>query len=192
MSDTKEISPVESPSGPSPAQQPDFRKTRRTHTASEGEIYEESSTAVSTSNEPSVSPIENLSAASLYLNRELTWLEFNRRVLHEAMDERTPLLERIKFLSIVSSNLDEFFMKRIGGLKQQVGAGIRSMFDVHHSERRSEWEMQPDGTYIQSMPAEGEDPRGSHEILISLAEKRQKKVARLKKRKAPPPGRRNL
>jgi polyphosphate kinase len=59
-----------------------------------------------------------------YLNRELTWLEFNWRVLNEARDERTPLLERVKFLSIVNSNLDEFFMKRIGGLKQQVGAGM--------------------------------------------------------------------
>ena len=59
-----------------------------------------------------------------YLNRELTWLEFNRRVLNEATDPRTPLLERINFLSIVGSNLDEFFMKRIGGLKQQVGAGV--------------------------------------------------------------------
>jgi polyphosphate kinase len=61
---------------------------------------------------------------SLYLNRELTWLAFNRRVLHEAGDGRNPLLERLKFLAIVSSNLDEFFMKRIGGLKQQLGAGI--------------------------------------------------------------------
>jgi polyphosphate kinase len=61
-----------------------------------------------------------------FLNRELTWLNFNFRVLHEAEDERTPLLERVKFLSIVSSNLDEFFMKRIGGLKQQVGAGMQS------------------------------------------------------------------
>jgi polyphosphate kinase len=60
-----------------------------------------------------------------YLNRELTWLEFNRRVLHEAEDERNPLLERVKFLAIVASNLDEFFMKRIGGLKQQVGAGLQ-------------------------------------------------------------------
>ncbi len=66
----------------------------------------------------------NLSSSKYYLNRELTWLQFNRRVLNEAQDERTPLLERIKFLSIVSSNLDEFFMKRIGGLKQQVGAGV--------------------------------------------------------------------
>jgi len=66
----------------------------------------------------------DLSSPELYLNRELTWLEFNKRVLHEAVDERVPLLERLKFIAIVSSNLDEFFMKRIGGLKQQVGAGM--------------------------------------------------------------------
>ena len=69
----------------------------------------------------------NLSDSCWYLNRELTWLEFNRRVLHEAEDERTPLLERLKFIAIVSANLDEFFMKRIGGLKQQVGAGLRDL-----------------------------------------------------------------
>ena len=62
-----------------------------------------------------------------YLNRELTWLEFNRRVLQMAEHEDTPLLERVKFLAIVSSNLDEFFMKRIGGLKQQIAAGIRKL-----------------------------------------------------------------
>lgn len=61
----------------------------------------------------------------LYLNRELTWLQFNQRVLNEAKDPRTPLLERVKFAAIAGSNLDEFFMKRIGGLKQQVGAGVR-------------------------------------------------------------------
>jgi polyphosphate kinase len=69
----------------------------------------------------------NLSDNCWYLNRELTWLEFNNRVLHEAKDERTPLLERLKFIAIVSANLDEFFMKRIGGLKQQVGAGLREV-----------------------------------------------------------------
>ncbi len=69
----------------------------------------------------------DLGASEWYLNRELTWLEFNKRVLWEAEDERTPLLERVKFIAIVSSNLDEFFMKRIGGLKQQVGAGISEL-----------------------------------------------------------------
>ena len=53
-----------------------------------------------------------------YLNRELTWLSFNQRVLNEATDEQVPLLERVFFVAVVGSNLDEFFMKRIGGLKQ--------------------------------------------------------------------------
>lgn len=74
-----------------------------------------------------VNPVFDFSDSQWYLNRELTWLEFNRRVLHEAQDERTPLLERVKFLSIVSANLDEFFMKRIGGLKQQICAGMKEL-----------------------------------------------------------------
>ena len=78
----------------------------------------------------------NLNDPTLYLNRELTWLEFNRRVLHEAEDPRTPLLERVKFAAIVSANLDEFFMKRIGGLKQQVGAGISTLTVDGRSPRR--------------------------------------------------------
>ena len=59
-----------------------------------------------------------------YLNRELSHLEFQRRVLHEALDERTPLLERVRFLGLFTRNLDEFFMKRVGGLKQQIDAGV--------------------------------------------------------------------
>jgi len=72
-----------------------------------------------------VAKVFDLAAPEWYLNRELTWLEFNRRVFNESKDERNPLLERIFFLSIISSNLDEFFMKRIGGLKQQIGAGLK-------------------------------------------------------------------
>jgi polyphosphate kinase len=77
---------------------------------------------------PAVIKIDpELNAPELFLNRELTWLTFNHRVFEQALDERNPLLERVKFLAITASNLDEFFMKRIGGLKQQVVAGMHEL-----------------------------------------------------------------
>jgi len=72
-------------------------------------------------------PSFDLNDSQWFLNRELTWLEFNRRILHEAEVNRTPLLERLKFIAIVSANLDSFFMKRIGGFKQQIGAGMSEL-----------------------------------------------------------------
>jgi polyphosphate kinase len=73
---------------------------------------------------PETAPAPDLDDHSLYVNRELSWLDFNERVLALAEDERVPLLERAKFLAIYTSNLDEFFMVRVAGLHDQVDAGI--------------------------------------------------------------------
>lgn len=97
----------------------------------------------------------DLAAPELYLNRELTYLNFCWRVLHEAEDNRSPLLERMRFLAIVSSNIDEFFQKRVGGLKQQVGAQLHS--------------VTPDGRTPQQQIADGLD-------LINKLESRKAQI----------------
>ena len=71
--------------------------------------------------------LDELCVSDAVYNRELSWLDFNWRVLYQALDERTPLLERLKFLAITSSNLDEFFRKRVGGLKRQQAAGMANL-----------------------------------------------------------------
>ena len=82
---------------------------------------------LSTSNSPASSRRGvDLADPELYFNRELSWLEFNERVLELAEDAGVPLLERLKFVAITSNNLDEFFMVRVAGLHDQVDAGIET------------------------------------------------------------------
>jgi polyphosphate kinase len=70
-----------------------------------------------------MTPITDENKRDFFISRELSWLEFNHRVLEEASDPTQPLLERVRFLCITSSNLDEFFEVRVAGIKQQIENG---------------------------------------------------------------------
>ncbi|MEE9404242.1 MAG: polyphosphate kinase 1 [Algisphaera sp.] len=99
------------------------RRTKKTTPSTTKKQGRSSKTAVAAPSAALADPGAPASGEA-FLNREASWLEFNRRVLHEALDDRTPLLERIGFLAIFNSNLDEFFQKRVGGLKRQIQAGV--------------------------------------------------------------------
>ncbi len=101
----------------------------------------------------------------LYFNQELSWIDFNWRVLYLAMDERTPLLERVRFVAITASNLDEFIQKRVGGLKRQEAAGVRK--------------LSPDGrTPSQQLALILSNAREMHQIMTEMWEKELKPVMR--------------
>ena len=100
-----------------------------------------------------------------YLNRELSWLKFNWRVLNEAQDSRTALLDRVKFLAIVSSNIDEFCMKRIGGLRLQMDAGVTKL-TVDGRTPRQQIEL-----CAQEMAALGKSKEALYQKTLAALEK---------------------
>ena len=86
---------------------------------------------------PEPEPALDLDDRSFYFNRELSWLEFNQRVIDLAEDPGVPLLERLKFISIAANNLDEFFMVRVAGLHDQVDAGIETPLQDGRTPRQT-------------------------------------------------------
>ena len=111
-------------------------------------------------------PKNPFESPKLYFNRELSWLEFNDRVLREGLSENLPLLERLKFLAIVSSNLDEFFLIRVAGLMQQRSAGVR---------RRDRSGMTP----VEQLAAIS---RRAHRMVVEQTEGIRKALRRLAKK----------
>ncbi|MEI6167540.1 MAG: polyphosphate kinase 1 [bacterium] len=123
---------------------------------------------------------------SRFLDRDLNWLEFNRRVLNEALDERTPLLERVNFLAIFTSNLDEFVMKRVYGLREQIWAGVKSpdtageqtsegLLHAIHASIQEMLNRQADGYHFTIKPALAAE--GIHLLGWDNLTEAEKKVA---------------